>query len=139
MPTPAHNDQVHATPSTHSCPDDEGRLSWTVVETEDPNHQRNNATQDIIQQPTPPPQEAQTGPAETYTSLQAQRKRPDIEEDNAAADMLSPMSVEGDKQDYREVSVLANPNLGSPSMSHEFSNVRVRNTSSLFRRPCGPG
>lgn len=50
----------------------------------------------------------------------------DIDEDTTAAEMLSPISVEGgEKQEERELSALAAPDLGSPSMGYDFSNIRV--------------
>ena len=50
----------------------------------------------------------------------------DTEEDISTADMLSPISAEGgNKQEERELAALAAPDLGSPSMGYDFSNIRV--------------
>lgn len=50
----------------------------------------------------------------------------DADEDTTTAEMLSPISAEGtEKQEERELSALAAPDLGSPSMGYNFSNIRV--------------
>ena len=82
---------------------------------------------DVTQQPTPPPSDSHAfGSTDTHIAHHPDPKRMEIDEDAAAPDMLSPMSVEGDKQDENELPVLGNSDLGSPSLGYDFSNVRVR-------------
>lgn len=76
------------------------------------------------QQPTPPPQDSQ-GPGSTETHSMQSIKRIDTEEEMAAPDMPSPVSADGDKHEDRELAALNSADLGSPSMSYDFSNVRV--------------
>lgn len=77
------------------------------------------------QQPTPPPQDSQvTGPAERHNTRGM--KRMDTEDETAAPDLPSPISADGEKHDERELSALHSTDLGSLSLSYDFSNVRVR-------------
>jgi hypothetical protein len=79
------------------------------------------------QQPTPPPQDSQeSGPAETHSLRSI--KRNDSDQEAAAPDMPSPISADGEKHEERELAVLNSVDLGSPSPSYDFSNVRVRTT-----------
>lgn len=93
------------------------------------------------QQPTPPPQDSQeSGPAETHNLRSI--KRNDSDQEAAAPDMPSPISADGEKHEERELAVLNSVDLGSPSPSYDFSNVRLipSPTSPLFRagsRFCG--
>lgn len=81
---------------------------------------------EVLQQPTPPSSDAHaTGSTETHITEQPNVKRMDIDEEAAAADMLSPMSTEGDKQDEAELPAITSTDLGSPSMGYDFSNIRV--------------
>lgn len=88
------------------------------------------------QQPTPPPQDSQeSGPAETHNLRNIKRMDPDQEV--AAPDMPSPISADGEKHEERELAVLNSVDLGSPSLSYDFSNVRVRtsSTSLVYKGP----
>ena len=130
MPTPASHDQINAASPSHSCPpEDESRSSWRGVEIDEVNDGTVTSAQEVIQQPTPPAQDSQPiGPADSYMMAQQERKRMDTDEDVTAAEMLSPMSAEGgggEKQEERELSALAAPDLVSPSMGYDFSNIRV--------------
>lgn len=81
---------------------------------------------EVLQQPTPPPLDSQTaGLTDTHITNQPDIKRMDIDEDTTAPDMLSPMSAEGDKQEENDIQALRNTDICSPSMSYDFSNVRV--------------
>lgn len=83
------------------------------------------APSEVQQQPTPPPQDSQVaGPTEGHNMRSV--KRMDTEEETAAPDMPSPMSADGEKHDERELPVLNSTDLGPPSLSYDFSNVRVR-------------
>ena len=53
-------------------------------------------------------------------------KQMDTEDEAAAPDIPSPISADGEKHDERELSALHSTDLGSPSLSYDFSNVRVR-------------
>ena len=86
------------------------------------------AATEAQQQPTPPPQDSQdsqvTGPTERHNLRNI--KRMDTEEEVAAPDMPSPISADGEKPEERELAALNSADLGSPSLSYDFSNVRVR-------------
>jgi glucose-induced degradation protein 4 len=83
------------------------------------------ADSEAQQQPTPPPQDSQVaGPAERHSMRSM--KQMDKEEESAAPDMPSPISADGEKHDVDDLSALNNADLGSPSLSYDFSNVRVR-------------
>lgn len=86
------------------------------------------------QQPTPPPQDSQVaGPAERHSMRSM--KQMDTEDEAAAPDIPSPISADGEKHDERELSALHSTDLGSPSLSYDFSNVRLipSPTSPFFR------
>ncbi|RDL42239.1 Vesicle-mediated transport protein-like protein Vid24 [Venustampulla echinocandica] len=127
MPTPSSHDRIAATPSSHtSCPPDDDRSSWRSVEMDDTPEETILAAAEVLQQPTPPASGSRAaGSTETRITEQPEVKRMDIEEDNVAHDMLSPMSAEADKQDDTDIHALANTDLGSPSMGYDFSNIRL--------------
>ena len=94
----------------------------------DDSHNRSMlAEQEVLQQPTPPPQDSQSsGSTDTHIPGNQIAKRMDLDEDTAAPDMLSPMSAaDGEKQDERDLSAFTSPELDSPSTGYDFSNVRV--------------
>lgn len=130
MPTPADNDPVSATPaSTHSCPpEDDTRTLWTQLDMTDPNDVIAIALQRAFQQPTPPPQDSPSvGPTDLYISRRHKHKRVVTDDEKTVVDMLSPISIEGDKQDECELPAPNGTRLGSPSDNFGFSNVRVCN------------
>jgi hypothetical protein len=86
------------------------------------------AATEAQQQPTPPPQDSQdsqvTGPTERHNLRSI--KRMDTEEEVAPQDMPSPISADGEKPEEVELAALNSADLGSPSLTSDFSNVRVR-------------
>ncbi len=81
---------------------------------------------EVLQQPTPPADSQTIGSADRHIAEPQGIKRMDIDEETSGADMLSPMSAEGEKHEESELPALTNADLGSPSMGYDFSNVRVR-------------
>jgi len=65
--------------------------------------------------------------------MRDERKRVDAEDENAVADMLSPVSIEGDKQDDCELRAPLGASMGSSSEGYDFSNVRVSEHQVVFR------
>lgn len=142
MPTPSDNDRVsNASPTTHSCPpEDEHRSNWSHSDVIVPDGDfpipimRRPA-----QQPTPPPPESQTvvGPTDSYISTRDERKQVDpAEDENIVTDMLSPVSLEGDKQDDCELPARNGAGVGSSVEGYDFSNVRLTpSTPSSYLRP----
>jgi len=91
---------------------------------------------EILQRPTPPPHDSQdTSSTEARLNYQENNKRMDIDEDTTGPDMLSPVSVEGDKHEEPELPALTSPHLGSPSLGYDFSNVRLIPSSPSKLRP----
>jgi hypothetical protein len=134
MPTPADNDRVSVFPlTTHSCPpEDDARTSWTHSDVNDTSDEVTTSLQRPAQQPTPPPQEALLdAPTDPYISRRHKHKRVVTDEDNTVVDMLSPVSVEGEKQDEYELPARNGAGLGSPADIYDFSNVRVGRTRRL--------
>lgn len=128
MPTPADNDPVSATPpSAHSCPpEDETLTIWTHSDMTDPNDVIALALQRALQQPTPPPQESPlVGLTDSYITRRHKHERVVTDDENTVIDMLSPISIESDKQDECELPARNGMAPGSPSDNHDFSNVRV--------------
>ena len=79
----------------------------------------------LAQQPTPPhSSDSQVNAADTPRDNQSKRMADDDEA--VVADMLSPVSAEGDKQEESELPALSSStHLISPSMGYDFSNIRV--------------
>lgn len=136
MPTrPDNNNDFVSSTSVPSCPpEDEIRTRWLQITLDEGvTDYRIHAAQE----PTPPPQDSQlTGSTDSYISAQGEHKQVDADDDNAVADMLSPISAEGDKQDERELSSLTGSDPGSPSEGYDFSTVRVNDTTSNSHLRC---
>lgn len=134
MPTPDDNDRASALPlTTHSCPpEDETRTTWTHSDVINTNDDVAMSLQRPTQQPTPPPQEALLdAPTDPYISRRHKHKRVVTDEDNSVIDMLSPVSIEGEKQDECELPARNGAGLGSPADIYDFSNVRVSRTGRI--------
>jgi hypothetical protein len=86
------------------------------------------AAPEVHQEPTPPLTDTHVGSTESHIADQPNIKRMDIDEETTAGpDMLSPMSADTDnKQEESELPALTSTDLALPSMSYDFSNVRVR-------------
>ncbi|KAH6678048.1 vacuolar import and degradation protein-domain-containing protein [Halenospora varia] len=127
MPTPSSNQSIAASPPSHtSCPPDDDRTTWRGIEMDHTHDEEIVNAPEVLQQPTPPPLDSQTaGLTDTHITNQPDIKRMDIDEDTTAPDMLSPMSAEGDKQEENDIPALRNTDICSPSMSYDFSNVRL--------------
>jgi len=83
-------------------------------------------SEEVHQQPTPPPSESQViGSTDSHVTGQQDPKQMDIDEETAPPDMMSPMSADGDKQDESELPALTSTCIGSPSMGYDFSNIRL--------------
>ncbi|KAL2067409.1 hypothetical protein VTL71DRAFT_1834 [Oculimacula yallundae] len=139
MPTPSPSSSenvVAETPLQSSCPPDDDRSNWRVVDMDVPHDEAIATAPEVLQQPTPPPTGLQAaGSTDTHMAEQHNAKRLVGEEENSGPDMLSPMSAEGDKQEERELPALLNTDLGSPSMGYDFSNIRLTPSSpSTFLR-----
>lgn len=126
-PSPSSNETIVAATSLHSsCPPDDDRANWRVVDMDVPHDEAIATAPEVLQQPTPPPAESRpAGSTDTHIAAPHNTKQMDIDEDNSGPDMLSPMSAEGDKQEESELPALPNTDLGSPSMGYDFSNIRV--------------
>jgi hypothetical protein len=135
MPTPSIDEIVDDSRSSHTtCPPDDDRSSdWRASDTEvSQDEGLVTATTMNIQQPTPPPSDSQSAnsPSHPFTGNEQHTKKLDMEGDSqsmeiVSGDMMSPVSVE-DKQEEAEQPALATSQVGnSPSMSYDFSNVRV--------------
>lgn len=129
MPTPSvsSNESIVAvTPLHSSCPPDDDRANWRVVDMDVPHDEAIATAPEVLQQPTPPPAESRAaGSTDTHIAEQHNTKQMDVDEENSGPDMLSPMSAEGDKPEESELPSLSNTDLGSPSMGYDFSNIRV--------------
>ncbi|KAH7403457.1 vacuolar import and degradation protein-domain-containing protein [Cadophora sp. MPI-SDFR-AT-0126] len=126
-PSPSSNETIVAATSLHSsCPPDDDRENWRVVDMDVPHDEAIATAPEVLQQPTPPPAESRpAGSTDTHIAAQHSTKQMDVDEDNSGPDMLSPMSAEGDKQEESELPALSNTDLGSPSMGYDFSNIRL--------------
>ncbi|KAM3085934.1 hypothetical protein ACMFMG_002985 [Clarireedia jacksonii] len=137
MPTPSNTESSAGdTISQHtSCPPEDDRSNWRLPEMDGTVEERPIAPE-ILQRPTPPPHDSQDGGStEGRLNYQENNKRMDIDEDTTGPDMLSPVSVEGDKHEEPELPALTNPHLGSPSLGYDFSNVRLIPSSPSKLRP----
>ncbi|EPE36678.1 hypothetical protein GLAREA_08841 [Glarea lozoyensis ATCC 20868] len=144
MPTPstpiiddsASLDQVFTPPHT-SCPPDDDRATWRSLGIGEPYTEAVVSTSEVLQQPTPPSDSnpnGQNGPQDTTT--QSNVKPMDIDEGTSATQMMSPISVEGEKSVENELPAVSSVDMGSPAMGHDFSNVRLMPSSpSTFLRP----
>lgn len=77
-------------------------------------------------QPLPPALSDSPSPGlmETDARIQSSVKQIDIDEETAASDTMSPINAEGEEE--RKPPTSTNNYLSSPSMGHDFSNIRVR-------------
>jgi len=133
MPTPSSNEIIDDSRSSHTtCPPEDDRSSaWRTAQSHVPGDEVNTAPAITVQQqPTPPAAETQdVGSTDTPPNTDQQIKQMDIDEDGPAPEMLSPLSVEGEKHEDTELPALSSVDLGSPSMSYDFSNVRLTPSS----------
>jgi len=137
-PSPSSNETIVAATSLHSsCPPDDDRANWRVVDMDVPHDAAIATAPEVLQQPTPPPAESRpAGSTDTHIAAPHNTKQMDVDEDNGGPDMLSPMSAEGDKQEESELPALPNTDLGSPSMGYDFSNIRVCAPCLVVRYHC---
>lgn len=130
MPTPSRDDIVDASRASHiSCPPEEDRSNtWGIrdLDEEEPDH-GDAATMLDRQIPSPPAEShGPSNPAQPAT-IQSPVKQITIEEDSPVGDMMSPVSIEDKRGDSeRRITLTDGYTYGAPSMSYEFSNVRVR-------------
>ncbi|KAH8662837.1 vacuolar import and degradation protein-domain-containing protein [Tricladium varicosporioides] len=126
MPTPSSDQSIAASPPSHtSCPPDDDRTTWRSIEMDQTHDEAVVNAPEVLQQPTPPSDSQNAGLTDRHITDQPEIKRMDIDEDTTAPDMLSPMSAEGDKQEENDLPALRNTDICSPSMSYDFSNVRL--------------
>ncbi|KAH6708849.1 vacuolar import and degradation protein-domain-containing protein, partial [Leptodontidium sp. MPI-SDFR-AT-0119] len=76
-------------------------------------------------QPLPPALSDSPSPGlmETDARIQSSVKQIDIDEETAASDTMSPINAEGEEE--RKPPTSTNNYLSSPSMGHDFSNIRL--------------
>ncbi|KAJ8070990.1 hypothetical protein OCU04_001342 [Sclerotinia nivalis] len=127
MPTPSSPtaSSVGATISHTSCPPEDDRSTWRITEMEG-TLESPILDAGTTQQPTPPPHDLRR--ADTTATSQTDlrnTKNMDIDEETNGADMASPISADGDKQDDAEIRAITNPRIPSPSLGYDFSNVRL--------------
>ncbi|KAI9645009.1 hypothetical protein NHQ30_007046 [Ciborinia camelliae] len=126
MPTPSSNESsVGATISHTSCPPEDDRSTWRITEMEDM-LESPIFDAEITQQPTPPHHDSpRADTTEIYQNDMRNTKRMDTDEETNGADMLSPISMEGDKQEDTEMRTITNSRISSPSLGYDFSNIRL--------------
>ncbi|TAQ87099.1 hypothetical protein B7494_g4563 [Chlorociboria aeruginascens] len=91
---------------------------------------------EILQQPTPPSEPLLTGSTDTHIAERHGIKQMSTDEYPAPFGMLSPMSLDGDKQEEAELPSLSNLEFGPPAMGYDFSNIRlIPSSPSSFLRP----
>ncbi|EHK99221.1 putative protein mago nashi like protein [Glarea lozoyensis 74030] len=101
------------------------RATWRSLGIGEPYTEAVVSTSEVLQQPTPPSDSnpnGQNGPQDTTT--QSNVKPMDIDEGTSATQMMSPISVEGEKSVENELPAVSSVDMGSPAMGHDFSNVR---------------
>jgi len=103
---------------------------------EEPVEEAGGSAPEVLIQTTPPRFDSHAGRSSTDTHIATQSdKCMNVDDGANSAEMLSPTSAEGDKQEEGDTHVLASPDLGSPSMGGDFSNIRlIPSSSSSFLR-----
>jgi hypothetical protein len=130
MPTPSNEQVVDDSRMLHaSCPPDDDRSNnWRTTDSE--SIPSNDITPTMINEQIMAPQSDPQGPpssAETYIDdSQQSNKQVDAVEGTSSSEIMSPASVDDKPEGSdQQVSLTDSYASGTPSMSYEFSNVRV--------------